>query len=64
MDEFLKELFRLERDLVRLSYWISALEWGHYSQFVESRADRARRDVDVALTSLRTLRGEVKQKED
>ncbi len=64
MEEFLKEAFKVERDLVRLSYWISGLEWGHYSAYAEDRANRARCATDDAITQIRALRSEVRIKEE
>lgn len=64
MEEFLKEALRVECDLVRLSYWISALEWKYYSTYAESLSEECRRLLDQAVPKLRSLRSETRIKEE
>ncbi len=64
MEEFVREAFRVERDLVRLAYWISALEWGHYSPYAESLAMECQGILNQAIPKLMSLRHEAQRRQE
>ena len=52
MEEFLEEAFRVERDLVRLRYWISALDWRHYRIETQKEAEILESSLGRIITVL------------
>ncbi len=64
MEEFLEEAFRIERDLVRLRYWITSLDWRHYRIGTRNEAELLENGLGLAITRLHSLRSQIREQRE